>query len=166
MQLSEANICLKLRPDSASGKADSSTSVRCRKLTGKRSVKQCKQKWGTNVMNCQVLMSVRKDEFSSVIQDASNYTTTFLTAITFQCIVFLETFYASGCSQWISCMFSGLLLGVNEIFAHMGCYTSWNGCDRRFGTSHRSNLQGFSSPKRMPGTLTSFPSPFRLLKLH
>jgi hypothetical protein len=68
----EANICLKLRPDSASGTADSFKQGRCYETTRKRPVQECQQKQGTNVMNCQVLMNVRKAEFSLVIKDASN----------------------------------------------------------------------------------------------
>ena len=101
-------------------------------------------------MNCPILMRVRKAEFSSVIQGASNESTAYVTAVIFQRVVSLETFFEPGCRKLLSSMISGLRRGVNEIFALVGCYTSWDDSDRRFETTYRPNLQGSSSPKRMP----------------
>jgi hypothetical protein len=52
-----------------------------------------------NVMHCQILVGVRKVEFSSVIQGASKENTAYVTAVTFKPVVSFEAFFASGCSK-------------------------------------------------------------------
>jgi hypothetical protein len=43
---------------------------------------------------------------------------------------------------------SGFRRGVTEIFALLGCYSTYIGSYGRFGTTYRSHLQGSSRPKR------------------